>query len=183
MRRSLTLSLVCVLVACEQSLDPMASVPTAERHGAPHESGALSPSVERDIARLRATTARFHRFDAAAEAGWGTQITGCFSDPALGGMGYHYGNVALIDGQVDVLEPELLLYEPQKNGTLRLVAVEYIVPFTAWSGAEPPRLFDQSFHRNEAFGLWVLHVWHFHHNPSGMFADWNPTVSCEFAAP
>lgn len=183
MRRSLTLSLACVLVACEQSPDPLAAVPTAARHDAPHEMVALSPTVERDIAQLRATTAPFHRFEAAAEAGWGTQITGCFSDPALGGMGFHYGNVALIDGQVDELEPELLLYEPQKNGRLRLVAVEYIVPFTAWTGAEPPRLFDQSFHRNEAFGLWVLHVWHFRHNPSGIFADWNPTVSCDFAAP
>jgi hypothetical protein len=182
MHRSLTLSLACVLVACEQSPHPTASVPTAERHGAPHETAALSPSVESGIARLRAITARFHRFDVAVEAGWSMPVPGCFSHPTLGGMGYHWGNADLIDGKVDELEPELLVYEPQKNGRLRLVAVEYIVPFTEWAGAEPPRLLGQSFHRNEGFGLWVLHVWHFRHNPSGIFADWNPTVSCEFAA-
>ena len=96
-------------------------------------------------------------------------------------MAFHFGKAALIDGTVDVLEPELLVYEPQKNGRMRLVAVEYIVPFDMWTANEPPMLFGQAFHRNEAFGLWVLHVWHFRHNPAGMFSDWNPTVSCEYA--
>jgi hypothetical protein len=27
----------------------------------------------------------------------------------------------------------------------------------------------------------VLHVWHFRENPSGVFADWNPRVSCQYA--
>jgi hypothetical protein len=141
----------------------------------------ITPDAARDLAGLRELTARFHRFDAAAEAGWGTQITNCFEDAQLGGMGFHYGNTALIDGSVDELEPELLLYEPQKNGKLRFVAVEYIVPFTAWTAAQPPMLFGQSFHRNEAFGLWVLHVWHERENPRGIFTDWNPKVSCRYA--
>jgi hypothetical protein len=142
---------------------------------------ALSSDVMRDVARLRAFTARFHRFDVATAAGWGAQITECFENADLGGMGFHYGNPAIIDGAVDVLEPELLLYEPQKNGNMRLVAVEYIVPFTAWTASEPPRLFGQSFHRNEAFGIWALHVWHERHNPRGLFADWNPNVTCDDA--
>jgi hypothetical protein len=184
MHRSLFLALpalACLLVAC----DHRETTSPALAHGshAASHSVTVSGQVNREIARLRELTAPFHDFETAAKAGWGAQITGCFSDPKLGGMGYHYGNTALIDGNVDALEPELLLYEPRKNGKLRLVAVEYIVPFGAWTGAQPPRLFDQSFHRNEAFGLWVLHVWHFRHNPSGMFADWNPKVSCEFAAP
>ena len=27
--------------------------------------------------------------------------------------------------------------------------------------------------------FYELHVWAWKHNPSGMFADWNPTVSCD----
>jgi hypothetical protein len=183
MYRSLSLALpalACLMVACDRPSEVTSPAPAHAGHAAPNQNVAISGKVEREIAGLRQLTAPFHRFETAAAAGWGAQITGCFSDPTLGGMGYHYGNVALIDGTVDALAPELLLYEPQKNGRLRLVAVEYIVPFTAWTAADPPRLFDQSFHRNEAFGLWVLHVWHYRHNPSGMFADWNPDVSCEF---
>ena len=39
-------------------------------------------------------------------------------------------------------------------------------------------LFGETFHRNDGAGLWVLHVWLWNHNPAGLFADWNPTVSC-----
>jgi hypothetical protein len=35
-------------------------------------------------------------------------------------------------------EPELLLYEPEKNGRLRLVAVEYIILYTLHSRASAP---------------------------------------------
>jgi hypothetical protein len=171
------------LAACEQRPQPTSpEAPSHSVHASAGNASVVSGDVERQIARLRAVTAPFHDFQTAVDAGWGTQITNCFSDPQ-GGMGYHYGNTALIDGVVDALKPELLLYEPQKNGKLRFVAVEYIVPFTAWTSAAPPRLYGQSFHRNEAFGLWVLHVWHFRNNPRGMFADWNPRVTCDYAAP
>jgi hypothetical protein len=166
----------CVLTGCQpdQTAVPGAAM---QSHAA---ARASSPGIEKQLAELRRLTAPFQRFESAAAAGWGTRITECFSDPARGGMGYHYGNTALIDGTVDALKPELLLYEPQQNGELRLVAVEYVVPFTAWTATEPPKLYEQSFHRNETFGLWVLHVWHVRHNPSGMFMDWNPRVGCEF---
>jgi len=171
------------LVACEQRSQPTSPEALAHSvHASTRDANVVSGDVERQIARLRAVTAPFHDFQTAVDAGWGTQITACFSDPQ-GGMGYHYGNTALIDGVVDALKPELLLYEPQKNGKLRYVAVEYIVPFTAWTGDVPPQLYGQAFHRNGAVGLWVLHVWHFRNNPRGMFADWNPRVTCDHAAP
>ena len=141
-----------------------------------------SAAVNRDLATLRRVTARFHNFKTAAAAGWAAQITPCMTDPAgAGGMGFHYGNPALIDGTARVEEPELLLYEPQQNGRLRLVAVEYIIPYTAHSrDAEPPELFDgQKFKQNDTFQLWGLHAWVWKDNPSGMFADWNPRVTCE----
>lgn len=173
------------LTGCDEPT-PAATAPAVQAamgHGsALHAAAPVTGAIQRDIARLRERTAAFNRFDAAAAAGWDTRITDCFFDPQLGGMGYHYGNTALIDGTVDALQPELLLYEPEKNGRLRFVAVEYIVPFTAWTAAAPPQLYGQSFHRNEAFGLWVLHVWHMRENPRGTFADWNPRVSCDNAS-
>ena len=52
----------------------------------------------------------------------------------------------MIDGTARVDEPELLLYEPEKNGRLRLVAVEYIIPYTLHSrAAAPPALFGQEY--------------------------------------
>ncbi len=141
-------------------------------------SSAPSASVSQDLATLRQVTASFHNFANAAAAGWSAQITPCMASPA-GGMGFHYGNVALIDGTARVDQPELLLYEPESNGQLRLVAVEYIIPYTLRSrDATPPVLFGREFKQNDTFQLWALHAWVWKDNPSGIFADWNPLVTC-----
>jgi hypothetical protein len=95
-------------------------------------------------------------------------------------MGYHYVNTNLLDDKVDVANPEALLYEPGPNGQLNLVAVEYVIPKAAWTQADPPTLFGKSFKLN-AFNLWALHVWVWENNPSGLYADWNPRVSCDNA--
>ena len=147
------------------------------------ESEGSAASVEKDLATLRRVTAPFHNFDKARRAGWSAQITPCMTDPGgAGGMGFHYGNTALIDGTARVDEPELLLYEPEQNGRLRLVAVEYIIPYTAHSrSAAPPVLFGKPFIQNDVFQLWGLHAWVWKENPSGMFANWNPRVTCEHA--
>jgi len=143
---------------------------------------ALGADVRQDLAALRQVTARFHDADAAAAAGWSAQITPCMSDPeGSGAMGFHYGKPSLIDGNVRADSPELLLYEPETNGRLRLVAVEYIVPLTAWRSPQPPRLFGRDFKVNEQFQVWALHAWVWKENPSGMFADWNPMISCTAA--
>lgn len=177
-------TLVLALVACEGAPPTTAALPSHAAHpirdGTSGTESSLGPVVRRQLAELRRATARYRRFEVATEAGYATQLTGCMSDPA-GGMGFHYGNVALIDARVQHDRPEILMYEPQKNGSLRLVGVEFVVPFTAWTAAEPPALFGRPFHRNEAFGLWVLHAWVWKHNPSGLFSDWNPRVTCAFA--
>ena len=133
----------------------------------------------RDLETLKRVTAPFQDFQAASDAGWGTKITACMTDPTAGGMGFHYGNTDLIDGSVQVDQPELLLYEPDQNHVLKLVAVEYIIPYTAHPrDAAPPVLFGQQFKQNDTFELWGLHVWVWKNNPSGLYADWNPNVSC-----
>lgn len=143
-------------------------------------SQSFGSAVNQDLARLRQVTAGFHDFSAASAAGWSAQITPCMTDPGgAGGMGFHYGNVALIDGTASVEKPQLLLYEPEKNGNLRLVAVEYIIPYSFHSrSAAPPRLFNQDFQQVDAFQLWGLHAWVWRENPSGIFASWNPQVNC-----
>jgi hypothetical protein len=175
-------SVAALIAACDAprvtdtaSIDPSSAAVNLSK------GGNGNSSVQKDLATLRQVTAKFHRFEAAKDAQWSAKITSCMSDPTLGGMGFHYGNIGLIDGSVRVDEPELLLYEPEKNGRLRLVAVEYIIPYTFHSrDAEAPELFGQKFQPNDAFKLWGLHAWVWKDNPSGMFANWNPTVSCKF---
>ena len=159
------------------SVDNAHAAATADAHA----KAAHGPEISRWLAGLRAATAPFHDIVTADDAGWNTQLTACMDLPGTGAMGEHFGNPGLIDGTPEALLPELLVYEPQKNGRRRLVAVEYIVPFDLWTAAEPPSLHGVDFHRNEGFGLWVLHAWVWKHNPAGMFADWNPTVTCAYA--
>lgn len=136
------------------------------------------------IAQLRRLIAPLHRFERAMDAGWSDQFTPCLEVPGLGGMGFHYSNPAYLNdgGAVDLLEPELLLFEPQKNGRMRLVGVEYVVLFTDRAPTEdPPTLLGQEFLPVPDAGLWGLHIWVGRQNPSGIYADWNPKVTCEYA--
>jgi hypothetical protein len=178
-RVPITLSLVTILLACEDHPGTLAP------EGAPAVAArAASASTASQIAQLRRLVAPFHDFDAAVHAGWAAQITPCLEAPGLGAMGFHYGNLGYIQdgGVVDLLQPELLLYEPEKSGKLRFVGVEYIVPFTDHPAtAAPPTLLGQPFAQVPEFGVWGLHIYVGRENPSGIFAPWNPKVSCEHA--
>lgn len=136
---------------------------------------SVTPEQQRDLEALRRATQSYVSFPAAQAAGYSEKLTECMADSS-GGMGFHYGKVANIDGNARLLEPEILMYEPQADGSLRFVGIEFVVPLSA--AVDPPVLFGIPFHRNEAFQLWVLHVWLYKENPSGIFSDWNPTVSC-----
>ncbi len=142
---------------------------------------ALTAAQNRDIAALRSATAAFHRFDVAQDAGYDSQFpAGCFTSDA-GAMGFHYLN-GLNVGSLDVTKPQLLMYEPQADGSRRLIGVEFIKPGAPTDVA--PVLFGRTFKYNSVFQVWVLHVWAWAHNPDpedGIFADWNPRVSCEHA--
>jgi hypothetical protein len=182
-RIPLTLALVAVLLACEDHQGTLAPDTEAAR-AAPAASLASAAS---QIAKLRRLVAPFHDFQKASDAGWSTPITPCLksgdlpSTPGVGAMGLHYGNLAFIQdgGVVNLLQPELLLYEPEKNGKLRFVGVEYIVPFADHpASAAPPTLLGQAFAQVPEFGVWGLHIYVGRHNPSGVYAPWNPKVSC-----
>ena len=61
------------------------------------------------------------------------------STPGPGAMGFHYGNLMCIEdgGVVDLLQPELLLYE-RRERELRLWGGG-LLPFTNHPATDPPR--------------------------------------------
>jgi hypothetical protein len=144
---------------------------------------AAAGGGQADLAAVRAATAAYHDLSAAEAAGYGL-FPGCFAHPE-GGMGVHYVQFGSVgDGVIDPRAPEALVYEPLAAGGMRLVAVEYIVIASSWNGAAPPSVLGHPLEfvttPNE-FGLpdfYELHVWLGQPNPSGMFHEWNPRVSC-----
>lgn len=139
--------------------------------------------IEIMIEEVRNTIQDYHNFEAASEAGWAVDMSGCVEHPEEGGMGHHYARPEYVDGRTNHVEPQILLFEPLENGGFELVGVEYIIPFDVLpADSEPPSLFDEDYHQNHELDIWALHVWTEKENPKGMFYDWNPNVSCEHAA-
>jgi hypothetical protein len=139
----------------------------------------------------RQATSAFQDVAAAEAAGYALS-SGCVTGPEEGAMGVHYGNGMLVeDGQLDATQPEVLVYEPTRNGRLQLVAVEYIVLAEQWdaNNDHPPVLQGQHFHfvpapnRTGLPAHYELHVWAWKRNPHGTFTDWNPRVRCDSYAP
>jgi hypothetical protein len=138
------------------------------------------------VETVRTATAALQDVQSAEAAGYGL-FHGCVAGPQGGAMGIHYVNGSLVgDGELDASHPEALLFEA-KSGKLRLVGVEYVVIAEAWDANHdtPPMLMGQLFNyvgTPNRYGLpafYELHVWAWQSNPNGMFADFNPKVSCE----
>lgn len=144
-----------------------------------------------DLNAARAATARFNSLTQAEKAGYGLPPAGplheciaSFDD--TGAMGFHHINGALLDGTgtVDPTRPEALVYAEDENGNLRLVALEYVVFESEWTGEHDPMLFGEMFmyvgepNRYELPPFYALHVWLWEDNPAGTFAAFNPNVSC-----
>ncbi|MET3519147.1 hypothetical protein [Mesorhizobium abyssinicae] len=128
--------------------------------------------------KVRASDSRFE--DVAVAKAEGYAPIPCASGITGGAMGIHYVNAAYLkDDAVDLARPEAVMYEPVADGTLKLIAVEYI------TAKGPASLEGQLFNFNSApnrYGLgafYELHVWAWKQNPTGTFADMNPNVSCD----
>ncbi len=139
----------------------------------------------------KSSTARFHDLDQAIAAGYSVKVADlagieCIAQPGEGAMGVHMLNPALLfdGGVIDAEQPELLVYEPRNDGTLKLVALEYLVLAEDWEGDTKPALFGKEFDTTEAgnrYGLpkfYALHAWIWKPNPSGILHAWNPRVDC-----
>jgi hypothetical protein len=143
-------------------------------------------------------TAAFHDVEKAIAAGYTFRLPErpdlggktCIAQPGEGAMGVHMVNTSLLDATLDATAPEALVYEPKKDGKLKLVAVEYVVFKGAWEaahgvGAARPSMFGRTFDFTDEpnrFGLppfYALHAWIWKPNPSGLLYAWNPRVECD----
>ncbi|MEA3051223.1 MAG: hypothetical protein QOG72_126 [Sphingomonadales bacterium] len=130
---------------------------------------------------------------------------------ALGGMGIHFFRPDLlgiaappnprVDGNgihTDFRKPSILIYEPRADGSLELIAVENLVFEKAWKAAgktgrptfhgveydhmvdDPATTVDEAHNFEPHYDR---HVWLYRPNANGMFAQYNPTVTCQFHKP
>jgi hypothetical protein len=125
---------------------------------------------------------------------------------SLGAMGIHYFRPDLlgitappsprVNGtgtHTDFRKPSILIYEPQADGSLQLVAVENLVFAASWRAAghtappsfhgvkwdsmiDDPKTATDEAHMFEPH--FDRHVWLYRENPNGVFAQFNPAVSC-----
>jgi len=116
---------------------------------------------------------------------------GCVSGSDHGAMGIHYVNGSLLGGQtllsgqqLDPTKPQALIYEPQANGELKLVGVEFIILASVLPPNPAPQvdghlmLFIDGPNRYGLPAFYELHVWAWRDNPEGSFVDWNDHVTC-----
>ena len=143
------------------------------------------------LANARDATAAYQNQASAAAAGYelltDASSIACIDDPQMGAMGVHYVKGSLVgDGKIDPARPEALVYQVADDGSMKLVALEWVVIQSAWdeSHTTPPTLFGQQFMLTPAgnrFGLppfYSLHAWIYKNNPSGTFSPYNPGVTC-----
>ncbi len=170
-KRMLTLSLL-LLLAVGLMAAPLQAKPA---------SSGLDADVLRELAQVRRATAQYQDVTAAVDAGY-VPASPCVEAEGLGGMGVHYAKPYIFEPPtleaphppLDIAEPELLVYAPGPDESLQLVAVEY----ASWTPAE---LLGQTFDPPSPEGgppFHTLHAWVWKANPSGMFAPFNPNVSC-----
>jgi hypothetical protein len=153
---------------------------------------ALSASAgDPAVAAARRATAKYQHLDVAISGRYDLLVDAnkiaCIDLQGAGGMGIHFVNGDLVgDPAVIAGKPEALVYAPAKNGRLELAALEYVVIKSAWDATHsgPPSLYGHTFNLTlspNRFGLpafYSLHAWIWKTNPAGMFAPWNPKVSC-----
>ena len=176
--------------------------------------GTSIPAAEPSLDEVRAATARFQDVRVALAEGY-VRDPGNLCDTAemmgqpakLGAMGIHFFRPDLlgisappnprVDGNgthTDFRKPSILIYEPQADGSLKLVAVENLVFQKSWHAAgnkakpsfhgveydtmadDPSTAIDEA-HMFEPH--YDRHVWLYRDNPNGMFAQYNPKVSCK----
>lgn len=172
---------------------------------------------EPDLDAVRAAAERFRNVETALAEGY-IPAPGSICETAvhmgqpaeIGAMGIHYfrpdllgitappnPRVAGTGTHTDFLNPAILIYEPQADGRLELVAVENLVFEDAWRAAgnsEPPSFHGRPYERmaddpateiDEAHMFephYDRHVWLFRDNPNGVFAPFNPNVRCPSGA-
>lgn len=195
-----------ILVGCSET----PAVRTADLAQA--QFAAPAPG-EPTLAEVRAETERYRDVHVALAEGYIPDPEGMCHTAEMegrpadeGAMGIHYfppdllgitgppnPRVSGTGTYTDFRSPAVLIYEPQADGSLELVAVENLVFIDAWKregNRQPPSFHgvpydrmedDPSTDADEAHGFephYDRHVWIHRDNPDGVFAPFNPNVSC-----
>jgi hypothetical protein len=143
------------------------------------EPAAYGHLVLRGYERVREATKDFHDTAAAASAGYPTVVAQCIASSGHGGMGFHHVNRQYLSRELDVAKPQILLYEREADGGYVLNGVEYVIPYRLWPrDTVPPAIMGRTLVRSDDLQLWYLHMWVWKPNRAGLFADWNPEVTC-----
>jgi hypothetical protein len=171
---------------------------------APGEShGSGEPSL--DI--VRAATAKYQDVNVALADGYARDPMDICETPyhlgrtgETGVMGIHFLRRDLLGigedqtrldattAHTDFRQPAVLVYEPQADGSLELLALENMVSAEAWSAAgndAPPSYQGEEFHfmaEDRALSVrahYDLHLWLFRENPKGVYAQYNPNATCQ----
>ena len=179
----------------------------------PVTAQALDQDAATQIEAIKTATARFSDVNVALAEGYVPDPSGHCVDAAAeglpaewGAMGVHYmrpdllgitGAEPRVDGNglnTDFLNPSILLYEPQADGSMKLVGVENLVFEAAWKAAGnvggPSSMGREWDHMaddpatpgDEAHGFmphYDQHVW-FVNNPSGQLMPFNPEITCAY---
>lgn len=175
----------------------------------PSRPGPGEPTLD----EVRRATDRFRDVNAALADGYVRdpfnmcETAAMMGRPAaLGAMGIHFFRPDLLGisappspritgsgTHTDFRKPSILIYEPQADGSLELVAVENLVFADAWKAAghsTPPSFHGVSYDSMADDPTTALdeahmfaphfdrHVWIYRGNPNGMFAPLNPRVTC-----
>lgn len=149
------------------------------------------PGHPATLAEIKSLNAKYANVRLAVANGYRPEGA-CVSSPQ-GAMGIHYLNPRLVASPAIVSrQPEILLYVPRAGGGLRLVGVEYFkvdADQRLATAFDRPRLFGRAFEgpmMGHGPGMPVhydRHVWLYAPNPRGMFALYNPTLTCSPPAP
>jgi hypothetical protein len=165
-----------------------------------------------DLDQLRSAFSKYQDVNVALADGYINPDNHCVSaagegfPPELGAMGIHFIHPELlqitateprVDGtgtHTDWSRPAILIYEPQADGSLELVALENLVFEAAWKAAgntDVPVLNGRTWDHmaddpatpgDEAHGFTPhmdQHVWLWRENPAGTLMPFNPSVTCE----
>ncbi len=215
--RSISISALTIATLLTGACQP--DTRTAAADTAPAETTAVAAPApgpgEPTLEEVRAVTEKYQDINVALADGY-------VRDPAdvcdaaahtgkpaeWGAMGVHYAHFGQagvagppppggkVDGNgthTDFRKPTVLIYEPQADGSMVLVAVENLVFKAAWDAANPaPPTFhgvkweemadDPATEIDDAHGFaphYDRHVWIYRDNPRGVFATHNPNVTCE----
>lgn len=143
-----------------------------EQDAIDRSSAGLSEATIAQLRMAKAATEKYRTVEAALADGYAD------INVVRQNMGFHLLKAALLDTVFNPATPELLVYNKQHDGSVKLVAVEYAVPIPLTPNKAPDGFIGGSdaWSYSTEFNLWLLHSWVWEFNPQGIFNPTNPMV-------